>query len=815
MRWPVVCSFALVVWGVFTLLALPAPLGAAEADPDEAVLRGAGVTPDDRGLLTFFRDRAGNDEDLLRLDTLVRQLGSRSFKAREEAVERLARLGSAAESALGEAVGSKDREVANRARAALQQIRDRQARDRPDAVVWAALRLLARKKLEGTAESLLRYLPYAGHGLLADDFWWSLDTLAKARSKVDPAVLKVLDDRVPVRRAAVAYLAARRGDKDQQQAARKRLADTDPLVRLRAAQGLLGRGRKEAVPVLIDLLRGTPLDLAWQAEELLHWAAGEQAPEAVVGAGSETDRGRCRDAWRAWWGKRGDAFDLSGATKAGRRPGLLLTSWGSTHRGLVTLSGVWLVGCNGGPRLEVKIGLLASDMHLLPGGRLLLAEWGPGTLIRGGGNVTVHDAGCLTIRDTEGQVLWRYETQWPNRCSLLAGGNLLVAGVGEVTELSSTGQTVWSHVFSYGRQGVPSLTHPQRLPNGNFVGISEPGRGRMDLVETDPKGARVMKQVSLRDIRSLGGRGFRVEVTAGGTYLLAETSDGVVREIDGSGNTVWKSRPIGARDVTRLNDGTLVVTAGERVVEITRAGEVLWEALVPGESGARAARPCLPLVRLGFDAPRPANLDLDTSVEYRLAGLKSRNRDVRRWSVRLLERMGRKAEAAVPALLEALYDPDEEMRIDVEWPLSQMIGPRMLPRLLALAQDKDPRVRVAVVCICGQLVEQSPAVVRTLIQALQDHAEANFGSPRRGKFRVSLAAASSLGNLGPRAREAVPALAAALKSDEARLRHQAAFALGRIGPAARGAIPALKEALNDRDKDLRLIAEESLKKIQR
>jgi hypothetical protein len=126
MPWPVISSLVLGVWG-FALLALPAPLGAAEADPDEAVLRGAGVTPDDRGLLTFFRDRAGSDDDLLRLDSLVRQLGSRSFKAREEAVAKLVRLGPAADETLRAAVRSKDSEVAARVKTALEQIGDRKA----------------------------------------------------------------------------------------------------------------------------------------------------------------------------------------------------------------------------------------------------------------------------------------------------------------------------------------------------------------------------------------------------------------------------------------------------------------------------------------------------------------------------------------------------------------------------------------------------------------------------------------------------------------------------------------------------------------
>src|SRR5262245_66354994 len=45
-------------------------------------------------------------------------------------------------------------------------------------------------------------------------------------------------------------------------------------------------------------------------------------------------------------------------------------------------------------------------------------------------------------------------------------------------------------------------------------------------------------------------------------------------------------------------------------------------------------------------------------------------------------------------------------------------------------------------------------------------------------------AAAALGNLGPGAVEAVPALAEALKDKDARVRHEALIALERIGAAA-------------------------------
>src|SRR5215468_2437268 len=177
MRLPLVCSFTVGACGVFMLLGLPVRLAATEPDPDEAVLRRAGVPTDDRGLLAFFRDRAGNDKDLTRLDSLIRQLGSPTFKTREEAAERLVRLGPAVDEALSEAMRSKDSEIAGRAKTILRKTRDRH----DSVVVSAALRLLTRKKPEDTVNALLRYLPYAGHGPLADDVWFALDALAVAR----------------------------------------------------------------------------------------------------------------------------------------------------------------------------------------------------------------------------------------------------------------------------------------------------------------------------------------------------------------------------------------------------------------------------------------------------------------------------------------------------------------------------------------------------------------------------------------------------------------------------------------------------------
>jgi HEAT repeat protein len=62
---------------------------------------------------------------------------------------------------------------------------------------------------------------------------------------------------------------------------------------------------------------------------------------------------------------------------------------------------------------------------------------------------------------------------------------------------------------------------------------------------------------------------------------------------------------------------------------------------------------------------------------------------------------------------------------------------------------------------------------------------------------VRLHAAAALGQMGRKARKAVPALAEALQDVDAHVRRMAALALGDVGPEAAAAVPALVEALND------------------
>jgi HEAT repeat protein len=92
--------------------------------------------------------------------------------------------------------------------------------------------------------------------------------------------------------------------------------------------------------------------------------------------------------------------------------------------------------------------------------------------------------------------------------------------------------------------------------------------------------------------------------------------------------------------------------------------------------------------------------------------------------------------------------------------------------------------------------------IRELVQALKEGDD-----PTRAR------AAQALGDLGPDAREAVPALRAALRDEYEMVRENAAEALGDMGPAAKLAVPELISTMRDSVVPVREAAKEALRKI--
>src|SRR5262249_36105424 len=111
------------------LLLAGSPLPAADQtdDPDEQVLKEAGLRSGTESLLEWLRQHSQNDEDLLHMDRLVRDLGSDKPEEREQATGKLIRLGVIALAQVRAAQTDHDLERARRAKLCVEEI-DRDSR---------------------------------------------------------------------------------------------------------------------------------------------------------------------------------------------------------------------------------------------------------------------------------------------------------------------------------------------------------------------------------------------------------------------------------------------------------------------------------------------------------------------------------------------------------------------------------------------------------------------------------------------------------------------------------------------------------------
>jgi outer membrane protein assembly factor BamB len=513
---------------------------------DEGILKDAGVGTSGEALLDFFRKRTLSADDDAKLVGLVRRLGDLSFTVREQATTDLIGLGRTARKHLQTALEDPDPEIVRRAERCLRYIEAG-----PGALVpHAAARLLGVRKPDGAAAAILNFLPFADEEVLEEELVASLAAVANP----NPALLAALKDKRVVCRAAAAQVLGRSGSIDVRAGVKPLLADAEPRVRLGAAQGLLEGKDKDAVPALLKLLAGTPLPVAWSAEEILCRVAGEQAPQVSLGAGKDDERRKCRDAWIDWWDKQGGSIDLAKIDLEQRLLGLTL---------IVTLDGatrgkVWEVGPDGKARWEINDVQGPIDARVLPGNRVLIAEY---------------YGRKVTERDFTGKILWTFDV--PNRpisVQRLPSGNTLIGTNSDIQEVTPDGKTVFSHRAVAGG----SISSVQKLRNGNVVYVTYNGQ----LVELDATGKQV------RDFRfATTPQGlFSVEALPGGRFLIPLYGANKVVEFDAAGKTVSEVAVTRPNTACRLPNGNLVVSSmnDNKVVEVDRTGKVVWEQKVEG-----------------------------------------------------------------------------------------------------------------------------------------------------------------------------------------------------------------------------------------
>jgi hypothetical protein len=544
------CRFVLASLGLFASLCV----FAADSDPDERTLREAGVGTDGPALVQFFRGRLVSGTDRDKVAALIKQLDDDSFDKREAASNQLVVLGGKAEAQLRDVLKSApDVEVRQRAEWCLQQI----AKGGSGKVPAAAARLIARRKPDGAAEVLLAYLPNADSPAAAEEVRNALAAVAVRDGKADAALVAALADKLPLKRAAAAVALARAGAKEQMAAVRRLLRDPEAAVRLRVALALAAARDKDAVPVLIALLVELPARQGEEAEEVLLALAGEQAPEAPLGA-SETSRRAARDAWAAWWKKNADKVDLAKLAEAPRERGYTLVVMmdlplrGRTGR-------VVEYGRDGKVRWQIENLKAPRDAQTLPNGNVLVLE-SPGRR--------------LTERTTKGEIVWE-KTAPGNALAVsaqrLANGNTFITTRTGLFEIDRDGKEVASHAAG------TQILAARKLRNGEMAYLTLAGQ----CVRLDAAGKEVAS-FSVGPLRTaiIGG----MDLLPNGHVLAVDAAGNKVRELDEKGKEVWSATVERPNAVARLANGHVLVccSTAKCVVELDREGKEVWKQPVEG-----------------------------------------------------------------------------------------------------------------------------------------------------------------------------------------------------------------------------------------
>jgi HEAT repeat protein len=214
--------------------------------------------------------------------------------------------------------------------------------------------------------------------------------------------------------------------------------------------------------------------------------------------------------------------------------------------------------------------------------------------------------------------------------------------------------------------------------------------------------------------------------------------------------------------------------------------------------------------------------------------LESGKPGARKYAVIALQEVGPVGKAAVRALIKALQHEDVRIRSPAAYSLGR-IGPAAKAAVAALTEtlrDPDGHVRINAADALRR-IDNSSAGVAALIDVCKDASDSNRSN--------RCTAAMVLGDFGPAAKEAVPALLELLKDSDRYLPCYAAFSLwqiakhdraipvliekgrgsegpdseflGQIGPEAKAAVPALTKAAADKDAFRAFRAIEALGKI--
>ncbi|MCI0640348.1 MAG: PQQ-binding-like beta-propeller repeat protein [Gemmataceae bacterium] len=494
-------------------------------------------------LLRFFQDRTLNEEQIAQLAAKVDQLNDPAYTVRVKAAADLVKAGSLAKPFLVQLVKSPkvDLEAMRRAEQCLKQITEgAEAR-----LAVATAHLIGKHKPKGAAAALLAYVPFVVDGQVDDALQSALNALAIKNGQPEPSLVRALSDPSERKRAAAAEALVRAAGLTHKALVEPLLKEPSPHLRLQVTRALVEAKDKAAVPELIRVLGDLPSQDAWEAEELLHRVAGDNAPGIYTDA--KTPPAKVRQAWLNWWSKHEHQVDLS---KLDETPGMLGYTLVTQMTGQGQIGRIMELRHNKDVHWKIEGIRYPLDAQVVGKDRVLVVEYLDNR---------------VTERDFKGDVHWEKQVSLPVSAQRLPNGHTFVVTRRSLLVVDRAGNQVFQHPA-----GVGNIAAGHRLRDGTMAYVNSMGL----LKIIDPQGNEI-QSFQVGQVYATGGN---IDPLPGGGFLVPLYRENRIVEVDRNGQIKWEVKVNYPTCATKLPSGNVLVVSltNQRVVELNRAGEEVW-----------------------------------------------------------------------------------------------------------------------------------------------------------------------------------------------------------------------------------------------
>lgn len=206
------------------------------------------------------------------------------------------------------------------------------------------------------------------------------------------------------------------------------------------------------------------------------------------------------------------------------------------------------------------------------------------------------------------------------------------------------------------------------------------------------------------------------------------------------------------------------------------------QTLITGHHDQTCVNACDALAAIGAGA--------DKAIEQLVNAAKSTDPALRWHAISALGDVGPAAKSAAPVLIACLSDQDTQVKLSAERSLVK-IGKGAVPTLVESLKNES--LHSAVASIIGEIGPDAKAAVPALA-----------GMLRSKDPEIRREAILALASIGPEASQTVPELIKLASDKTSPNRPAAAFALGKMG--AKEAVPVLKEGMADKDNQVLRLA---------